>query len=240
MGRIGAWLRFPLQFIPRQVAVPILSGPARGMKWVVGAATHGCWLGSYEVQKQLRIASLLQPGDGFLDIGANAGFYTLLASRLVGPSGRVYAFEPVPENIAKIHRHLQLNRVSNVCLYEAAVSDQVGMAVFRTADAGECGCLSTDGDLEVETVTLDELWGTGRLIPPRVIKIDVEGAEAKVLRGGAKVIQHSRPTILLAGHGTARQRECEAILESFGYVVTIERDGSEDGMYESLAMPASP
>lgn len=93
----GRALRLPLHLIPRGLAVPILQGPLRGARWLVGAATHGCWLGSYELAKQLAFARWLAPGRVVYDLGAHAGFYTLLAARPVGPAGRVHAFEPLPE-----------------------------------------------------------------------------------------------------------------------------------------------
>jgi len=230
-------LRLPLKLVPRNMAVPVLSGPARGLKWVVGSATHGCWLGTYERDKQQAIASFLRPGDCFLDVGANAGFYTLLGARLVGPAGQVVAFEPLPQNQHKLQRHLSLNQLSNVTVIQAAVCDQDGRAAFQIGAADECGGLATSGELEVETVSLDQLWKTERLRAPRLIKIDVEGAEERVLRGAEALIRATTPVILLAGHGTATQRACESLLKDYGYTVTIDRDGRSDGMYESTATP---
>lgn len=230
-------LRLPLQIVPKTMVMPVLTGSARGSKWIVGAATHGCWLGTYESEKQQVIASLLNPGDCFLDIGANAGFYTLLAARLVGPTGRVIAFEPLPQNQQKLERHLALNQLTNVTVINAAVCDQDGRAAFQIGAADECGGLAITGTLEVDTVSLDGMWKASQLRSPRLIKIDVEGAEGRVLLGAEALIRATKPVILLAGHGTATQRACESILADFGYKVTIVRDGSVDGMYESTATP---
>lgn len=238
-GAFQWYLRLPLRMIPTSLAIPVLSGPARGLKWIVGAATHGCWLGTYELEKQQAIASLLKPGDCFLDIGANAGFYTLLAARIVGPTGQVFAFEPLPLNQQKLQRHLALNQLANVSVINAAVCDRDGRAAFQAGIADECGGLSASGTLEVETVSLDQLWQAGRLRSPQLIKIDVEGAEDRVLRGAEALIRSTKPVILLAGHGTATQRACESILMEFGYKVSVDRDGSVDGMYESTATPLS-
>lgn len=230
-------LRLPLRLVPKCRVVSVLSGPARGLKWVVGAATHGCWMGTYELSKQQAMMSLLNPGDCFLDVGANAGFFTLLAARLVGPTGQVIAFEPAPQNLQKLQKHLSLNQFENVTVIDAAVCDHDGRAAFQTGAADECGGLATFGTLQVETVSLDQLWKAGRFRPPQLIKIDVEGAEARVLRGAEALIRATKPVILLAGHGTATQRVCESILADFGYKVTVDRDGSMDGMYESTATP---
>jgi len=80
--------------IPRSVRVPILQGPLRGKCWIVGSATHGCWLGSYEAVKQSAFAASVKAGGVTYDVGANVGFYTLLASALAGPRGHVFASSP--------------------------------------------------------------------------------------------------------------------------------------------------
>src|SRR5579871_1243331 len=106
---VGRALRAPFRLIPRSAAVPILQGPLRGKRWVVGSATHGCWLGSYEQDKQQCFAGAVSVGSVVYDIGANVGFYSLLASVLVGVSGAVYSFEPVPRNCHFLRRHVDLN-----------------------------------------------------------------------------------------------------------------------------------
>src|SRR5688572_27975846 len=88
----GALLRLPLRAIPKRTTVKVQSGINRGMKWIVGSSIHGCWLGTYELEKQPVIERFVRPGMTVFDIGANAGFYTLAFSRLVGEEGRVWAF----------------------------------------------------------------------------------------------------------------------------------------------------
>src|SRR5688572_25202486 len=105
----GKILRQPLKLIPPGTHVRILQGRLRGKRWIAGSSTHGCWLGSYESDKRQLFESSITPGDVVFDIGANVGFYTLLASDLVGSSGHVYSFEPVPRNIEFLNEHLSLN-----------------------------------------------------------------------------------------------------------------------------------
>ena len=85
---IGKLLRFLLNLIPRDYEVPILQGKLKGQKWIVGSSNHGCWLGSYEYEKRLRFEGEVQKDSVVYDIGANVGFYTLLASKLVGGNGK--------------------------------------------------------------------------------------------------------------------------------------------------------
>lgn len=141
----GRALRLPLRLIPRGLVLPVLQGPWRGARWMVGAATHGCWLGSYELAKQLALARRLAPGRVVFDLGAHAGFYTLLAARGVGPAGRVHAFEPLPENLAFLRRHVRLNRLGNVSVHGWAVWSASGLLRFTPGGDRTTGRLDDAG-----------------------------------------------------------------------------------------------
>jgi FkbM family methyltransferase len=237
VNRLGRLVRLPLTLVPRRAVIPILTGPLQGTAWVVGAGPHGYWLGTYESDKQQWLQRVLRPGDCFLDVGANVGYYSLLASRLVGRAGRVIAFEPLPRNLTFLKRHLRMNGARNTILWEAAVSDAEGTMRFAEGTNPSGGKLAENGRLQVRTVTLDSLWQRGLFPTPQVIKIDVEGAEAAVLRGAARLLAHARPVVLLAGHGWAQQHKCEEILAELNYRTVPQRDATTDGMYESIAMP---
>ncbi len=216
---LGKMLRMPLRMIPPNMRLPILQGPLRGRWWIAGSSTNGCWLGSYEYAKQRLLGELLSAGDCVFDIGANVGYYTLLASGKVGPAGRVIAFEPLPGNLRLLRRHLQLNDAHNVTVIDAAVGDADGTAHFAPHVCNSMGSLSDSGSIAVDIVSLDTLVDSGRVPIPSVMKIDVEGAELRVLRGAARLIERARPIILLATHGTSLHRECCAILHAAGYTL---------------------
>ena len=72
-------IRLPLRTVPPGTVVPILTGRLRGRKWIVGSGDHSCWIGSYELEKQRAFAQVVHPGETVFDLGANVGFYTLLA-----------------------------------------------------------------------------------------------------------------------------------------------------------------
>lgn len=213
----GKALRIPLRLIPANAPVPILQGPLRGKLWVKGSSDNGCWLGSFEYQKQRLMSSMLHAGDTMYDVGANVGYYALLASHKVGPTGRVIAFEPLPANVRLVQRHLRLNRVRNVSVQEVAVSDHEGLARFAPHASNAMGKLSEAGTLEVEMLSLDSLSETGQFPEPNLIKIDVEGAELGVLRGASHLLARARPTILLATHGAEVHRQCCDFLRGAGY-----------------------
>src|SRR5690242_19215936 len=123
----GKLLRLPLNLIPGNMVLPVMQGPMRGMKWISGSSTHGCWLGSYEYHKQRLFDAATTPHSTVWDVGANVGLYTLLASR---KAARVLAVEPLPENIMYLERHLQLNRIANVDVLAAAVGQECGRQSF--------------------------------------------------------------------------------------------------------------
>ena len=126
---------------------------------------------------------LLEPGSTFVDIGANSGFFTLLAAKRVGSSGQVLSFEPLPSMVARIEENLILNGYSNVRIYKFALSDQAGFCKFYEGPERNKGISSlrqidnSSKTLQVETMPLDELPDLPHTVD--LIKIDVEGAEQK-------------------------------------------------------------
>jgi FkbM family methyltransferase len=214
---IGKLLRSPLHLLPKHMTVRIWQGKLRGKKWIVGSSTHGCWLGSYEADKQQLVVKTVKPGTVFFDVGAHVGFYTLLASSLVEECGKVFAFEPFPRNIEYVEKHLKLNCVHNVTLFTAAVSDYVGKARFQAGPSSSMGQLSENGGLVVDLVSLDGLFAKGAIPLPDYVKIDVEGAELSVLAGARRILTLGHPTIFLATHGAAVHSSCVSLLGSLGY-----------------------
>jgi FkbM family methyltransferase len=238
-GLFGKALRWPLQFIPASALVPIVQGRLRGYKWVAGSSNHGCWLGSYELSKQKRFAAVIAPGTVVYDIGANVGFYTLLAAELVSPAGRVIAFEPLPRNLRYLEQHVSQNNLSNVDIIPAAVAAQSGDAFFDDKHGASMGHLSVAGSLVVKTVRLDELVASGRIPAPDTMKIDVEGAEEQVLAGAAGLLSSKRPTIFLATHGDHLREVCLQLLTQYGYSIVAIDGGDLEDTDEFLATPDS-
>ena len=232
-GLLGKLVRFPLRMIPPGTVVPILATPARGKKWIAGSGPHSCWLGFNELSKRRAFSARIKPGDVVYDIGANAGSYTILSAVLVGSSGRVFAFEPVPENVRYLREHVRLNAFTHVEILEAAVSDLNGTVHFEANPDRVLGRISPDGLLVVKSVVLDELLKNGELLPPNCLKIDVEGGEAGVLRGAREILKKIRPVVFVATHGPEVPRECLELLDSVRYAVTTIGNAED----ELLALP---
>ena len=215
----GKALRLSLRLIPPDMVLPILQGKLRGFKWIVGSSNHGCWLGSYEHHKRKAFERMVTTGSVVFDIGANVGFYTLLAAVLVGSKGMVFAFEPVPLNLYYLKEHLRINGIRWVSVIESAVANCPGVAHFAAGPTPSMGHLAADGSFIVNTVSLDQMFRTGKLPPPDCIKIDVEGAEEDVLLGAKSLLAALHPTIFLATHSKELHSTCCELLRSLGYTV---------------------
>lgn len=201
--------------------MPILQGRLRGKKWIVGAGEHGYWLGSYELRKRLAFEREISLGSVVYDIGANVGYFSLLASELTGQDGKVYAFEPLPRNIEFLRKHVTLNRMVNIEVIEAAVSDQGGEASFDLGASSAMGHLADSGQISVRMVSLDEMFDAGELQPPDYVKVDVEGAEYAALQGARKLLETYQPVLFLDTHEREAHSPTIAMLEELGYVFEI-------------------
>lgn len=220
---VGKLIRFPLRFIPKTARMPILQGSARGLKWIVGSHDHGCWLGSYEYKKRKLFENHVKPGDCVYDIGAHAGYYSLIGSRCVGSTGCIYAFEPDESNLTFFKQHVTMNRVSNVSIIDAAVAATSGYAQFDRGNGSAVGKLFRSGETRVRTIALDEFILTQR--PPHVLKIDIEGGELEALLGAKKILATYKPIIFLATHRMDLHRACSVFLQDYGYQLEMISNG---------------
>ncbi len=235
---LGRLLRWPLRLIPKEMVLPILQGRLRGRKWIVGAGEHGYWLGSYEMQKRQAFEEKIPTGAVVYDIGANVGYFSLLAAELVGEMGQVYAFEPLPRNIDFLRRHVALNRFEQVEIIEAAVSDETGEAAFDLGASSAMGHISGSGEIRVQLICLDDLLEAKDLQPPDFMKIDVEGAEYQVLKGARKLLKRHHPVLFLDTHQREAHNPSIAFLEVLGYRFEILDGRSLEETKELIAYPA--
>jgi FkbM family methyltransferase len=148
---------------------------------------------SYEDGTTRLFRDLIKPDMTVVDIGANVGYYTLIAGRLVGPKGRVFAFEPAPETFDLLSRCVATNRLDNVEAVQAAVAEKSGTAKLFLSPDPITHSLYGKGELgsvEVPMISLDSfLRGHGGRVD--VVKIDVEGGELKVIEGMRETIRLS-------------------------------------------------
>jgi FkbM family methyltransferase len=235
---IGRALRLPLRMIPREAEVRILQGPLRGKRWIAGSSNHGCWLGSYEAAKQRKIIESVRRGMVCWDVGANVGIYTLLLAELVGARGCVFAFEPVSRNLELLRRHVEMNGYRNVRIFPCALGDFDGEASFDPGPNRSMGHMAAGGTLKVSCSRGDTLLAAGEVEAPDVVKIDVEGAEADVLRG-ARGAMEKHPMMFLATHGETTHRACLELLAASGYKTRALDGGPLQGADEVVAVASS-
>jgi FkbM family methyltransferase len=198
------------------------------------------------------LEAYLAPGGVFIDVGANIGYFTLLAAERVGPQGRVVACEPSLRALRKLTHHLHLNQCRNVTLIAAALGAAAGAAELRWAPESNIGGTAigrgtaSQGRTErVPVTTLDEV--VARLeVQPQLLKVDVEGYEAHVFRGGCETLRTHRPAIVteltdafLADHGASAE-QLIGQLRDFGYEgYALEWTGGTNGAGRALARPLS-
>lgn len=166
------------------------------------------------------LPSLVSAGDWVLDIGANVGHYTMRLSELVGETGRVISFEPVPETFELLARHAAIAPCKNISLISAAASTSVGLSTMSIPEFEDVELrnyyrarLSADGhrsDLQVLRLSVDSLALADSV---RLVKVDTEGHELSVLLGMKKLLERDRPTVI-AEDGNP---EVIRFLEGLGY-----------------------
>lgn len=210
----------------------ILRGPAAGLLISAGPASADYAEGVNEEPVQAALTRWLRPGDTFLDIGANVGFFSLLGARLVGPSGRVIAFEPVDHLAVAARRNAHLNGFDQIEVHTVGVGVEPGRAPLSITDHPGGATLASDVDfdevteiVEVPVVSISSMVQDGSIPHPDVTKIDVEGHELAVLRGMTVVLEARHSTLLIeldaenVGELDAKSTAVEHLLGRYGYTV---------------------
>ena len=160
---------------------------------------HIYFFGNWEPNISAWIAATLKPGDGFIDVGANIGHYSLLASPLVGARGRVVAIEAAPWIHTLLDQHVRRNRLHNVRTVPVAATASTGTVKLYAGHADNIGKTSTiarpGACFDVPAQPLAEILHAPERALARIIKIDVEGAELGVLRGLVPVLPQLRDDV---------------------------------------------
>lgn len=222
----GKILRWPLSLISPDAVVRVLTGPTRGLRWIVGSGVDGYWLGIYERETRRAFCAAVRKDSTVFDIGAHAGFYTLLASVLTGEHGKVVAFEPCPDNLAYLTKHVSINELTNVKIVPSAVGDVSGRGLLELGPTSSSHRVSNRGTIDISVTSVDDFVDTSGLFPD-VMKIDVEGAELRVLDGALATIESVRPSLFIAAHGERHSAECLELLDSLSYDTTSTLGGEE-------------
>jgi FkbM family methyltransferase len=183
--------------------IEVLGGARLRLYWA-SAIAEWIFKRQYEITEQVFTWKYLRPGDVYFDVGANIGLFTLIASSRVAGSGMVCAFEPAQICVGRLKENISLNGIENVTVVEAALSDKVERTCMLVPTDG-CDAWSSLAEptwgssiqvQDVHTTTLDQFilqLDGGR---PRMIKLDVEGWEQKVLDGGQRLLASDMAPLL--------------------------------------------
>jgi FkbM family methyltransferase len=209
--------------------------------------------GVYEPIFYNAFAREIRPGMHVLDVGGHVGFFTLGAAQRAGPAGHVHVFEPTPETVRILERHIALNGWQDrVTVFPGVMADQDGEMTFYAHGASMASSLSRANTVDlnperptqakslvVPAITLDTYCHRNG-IRPDVIKIDVEGAELLVLQGGRGVLASCKPVILCEVH-TRHLANCggslhqlERLVDELGYVTEPLDTPNENGTYHTV------
>ena len=189
--------------------LPALPIPMRlpfGVWWIAerSALDQELMNNSFEGSEIEFVQRFLRPGMTVLDVGAHHGLYTLLASKLVGPTGKIIAFEPSPRERRRLLKHIKLNGFRDVQVEPYALGAETGEADLYLADGSDDWCNSLRRPQEskgrtarVQIRRLDDIVGQAWLTKVDFVKLDVEGAELDTLKGAAKLLSNApRPVVL--------------------------------------------
>jgi FkbM family methyltransferase len=211
----------------RAVVIVVRSGAAFGTKLQIQPQREKYyWAGQHEVEVQNAIVELLRPGDTFWDVGAHIGFFSLIASRLVLPSGHVHAFEPYGPSRARLRTNLELNNVGNVSVHGEAVAAKPGIAkLYEARETPMWSLVREMGEgrsIDVSCTTLDEQADI--IGKPTLIKVDVEGVEVEVLRGASRLFaSECSPSLIVEFTNDDMRLEAALLCPSLRFAQLTER-----------------
>jgi FkbM family methyltransferase len=183
-------------------------------------------LGTYQSHVTRALQDIVKPGMVVYDLGAHIGYFSLVLTRLVGTGGKVFAFEPDPNNLRALRHNLAVNKGRGVKVVPAAVADKsvpVLFATFEFSSVSHIATKGTPGDatlVEVPSVRLDDFVYRDGNPPPAVMKVDVEGAEGRVFVGAQRVLKQSRPMVLVEVSPNT-YAEVDRRMSSYGYRATF-------------------
>lgn len=207
-----------------KVWAQVEDGPSKGLWIELNPRTGQSYAsGEAEAAVQKVLAERLRPGMVFYDLGANIGLFSLLAARIVGPTGHVFSFEPDAETAARLARNVERNGLQNVAIVPKGVWSASGKQRFVPADRSSpdhgtgkfLSASNETGAILTDCVALDDFARAAP--PPHAIKCDVEGAELEVWRGAENLLRTRRPWILCEMHSQENDRACRELLGRLGY-----------------------
>lgn len=210
---------------PRSYVAGVVSSARPAARFRVRAGTDDIYnvMPRREGDVEDAILNHLRPGDTFVDVGASAGYYSVVAAMIVGPQGRVVAVEPIPETYELLRANVALNELRNVTPIAKAcwTRREILTLTLPWGDYGQASASTprVGRKVPVEAVPLDDL--TSGLPSIQVLKVDTEGAELEVLEGAMKTLAKARFVVVEV---TQDQAQVEALLRGHSFSMERSRD----------------
>ena len=210
------------KLLPRAVKPRrILGGPLRGQRIVTSWHDYpGAIRGTTEEALLEWFSDNVNEGDTWLDVGAHYGYTALALAALVGPSGRVFAFEPILRTVGHLSQTRALNRLENVSIVPLGLSNDRTVSPMQIRV--DRGMASVDDGQEADTIyllSLDTMWANlaGSSVQIDGIKIDVQGMELGTLQGMQVILRSSTPKVIVELHPRVNRDAILALLSECGY-----------------------
>lgn len=239
------FLKKTINYIAQRLAGSgtIQRGEGKGLYFNSQGCNPGYLTGTSDPLEQELVARYAAQGSIVYDLGANAGFYAVIAARCVGPEGTVFAFEPAPMLIERIKHNASHNKQENLIVVESAVSDidgDIQFGIVTPLSSTNSITAGAKGGISVKSLRLDSFVKNHPAAD--LLLIDIEGAEIDALRGGMQMLRENLPVIMVEVHwlGERFTNFFESELQPLGYTATTY-DGlplpTEAVRYQALLLP---
>jgi FkbM family methyltransferase len=223
-------------FITRRILKPLLPPPPSSFVAVRPDGSHvslyyretlgltTITFGGFEDAECRVLCELARRGSTAIDVGGNVGVMAIPLARAVGPDGTVVAVEPVAENVRRLQANAALNELTNIVVRQVAAGQDKGRVEFQIVEDSAYGStqsvsrgMTTTGVIMVESLPLDQIWADLGSPEVSVVKIDVEGGEAGVIRGASALLERDRPVLMLEANTAADLAQLTDLLKPHGY-----------------------
>ena len=227
----------------RRSCMTVAEGALAGTRLFVDLRSERMyWDGTHEFEVQEALAEHVKPEMVAYDVGAHIGFFALLLSKIVGPKGLVYAFEPSPPNYAVLVRNIRINRCRNIKPVRLGVS--AGEGALELSPEETCACVVRGNratrrkrTVRADATSIDDFVFKAGNRPPDLVKIDVEGAGGGVLRGIRRIAKVVRPMVIMEVHTEDERAGVEELASESSYRVDVLEAKPKGTFWQRAELP---
>lgn len=230
MARSRGPIRRFLYSVSSFITARIKAGPLKGKRWTLFGGIRFL-RGTFEPKKTDALIKIFENQKGtkvFYDIGANIGFFSVLAAQCWEGQGKVFAFEPSPITHRFLKRNIAVSTYKNIAAYKLGVSSKAGNVYFDTTLGRGEQKVSESGNATIDIIKLDDWVDSNNAPLPTIVKIDVEYHEMEALKGMAQIIERAKPIMMIAVHTDDLHRQVAKLMTESGYSHTVISEDKGD------------